>query len=1304
MDEESIVLATEENFNVDVQEVIKSEVNPEDIEQVVEVTESIDVAEVEDVEEINIEMEESIGWVGGDSAGHYSLYGRDDPNQHTIGAITGLREELDEIERFKTVYSDQTGVANYYKWDDGAYDEYGYFVSVVPDTSNIKICDGTNIFGVTVDASGFIGGQNKDVPRNSSYGLVATTGLVDVRCELGINVGDCVVSNARGVAQKAKSDYGYRVLAKEVKNGVEYVVIMLGVQADVTDAIGEDLKIVKNAVGVNEKNIVSAINVANQAYNKSLNAANSATVSEEAIKKALEAVLGVEKDMEDIYKDLSSTNVVVAQAKAVAESAATSAISMKEEAVNSANNAWKSVNDLTKTLEPITTWEDPETGASGVEYLTTYMNKGIATTAEVQEANLNTEKTMSAIQKSAKELSSLVTTIDKYSVGEYSQAYGLTLDQAKSILEIGMIYVPTKHQATEFHKESYSYGKGEKYEREFTPGYLYVWDYITESNIGWLTVGESPSVYFSAVEPSINNRLAYWYTDGNEITDVDGNADIYEPYTLYKWEEDHWLAVATLKGNVSNRSTSQIRQTVNEFAAEVVNARGDFANLGARITDTVAEVQSITAWTKDANGNQYNLATIKQTADDAGADIALVVQEKDGEKVVNAASIVSAVNQSGSSVVINADHIKFDGYVSFANKSDVNEVKDSAVYDTTVEYALSSSAYTFISLTDWAIDAPVWQDNAYMWQRTAITKGDGAVVYSKPTCIQGAKGSDGTGVAIKGTAYTKDIVGDDDIGNEYIIYKDVQCDTQIINAEDGDSYLVEGYLFVYSGSNDNFICAGKIQGPSGETPTISINNDGYWVINGVISATKAKGVDGKHAPTVEKVTKQYYLSSSNTTLVGGQWSTTPANFTKNSYMWIRDVYTMSDNTAVEGDPVVDNTFTTISGWCKENNQTLIDGGNIATNSIIADSINTSGLHAEYIDVKDASGNLLFKADTANNDVQIAATNITGTLTVKNGSNYTLLEAGNSTVKIGDFTVGRDASRSYLYTGKTIYNDDSSGVYLGTDGIGCGAGNFYVTSDGILTSTSGSIGGWNIDNSGISKNGAGMLSDGNLRFYAGPRTFTGHNHSPYLDADENDGVSFYEIDVGSEYIEADKITGITNVLIEEEDFNGDYIRLHEDDFEYAYNSQTKKLSIRLKGSYANRPILIWIYYDCLTVDSVDSSAFRVYNDGNFIATRGKISDWEILPTSKIPQTIVSLGSNSALYNDTGIALFYGASYAQKVFGESKAGYYKCNNYLCGSGIVIDIYYYGDDPDNLFEKPEHIGQKSVSWVNILAATIE
>lgn len=340
---------------IEVEAEVKIEVNEIDVP-----TETIeyDSSAEEVVYEIPVEIEredvidvsEGIGWVGGDNRYHDSLLGTDLLNQHPISAITGLRAELDEIERLKTVESDGFNTANYYKWLSGAYDTYGYFVSITPGDSTIKICGGSDIFGVTVSDAGFVGGQ-VDVPRDGSYGLVVTSGLVDVRCELDVEVGDYVVSNYRGCAEKSSSNYGYKVLATENKHGIRYAVIMLGVQADVTNDIGVNVDKIERRVSANEKNIVSAINVANQAYNKSIEASISASVSKETIEEALLDIIGMKDKVGEIDQSLISTSIAAAQAKAIADSAAVAAESARKEALDSSNNAIKNIAELKDELK-----------------------------------------------------------------------------------------------------------------------------------------------------------------------------------------------------------------------------------------------------------------------------------------------------------------------------------------------------------------------------------------------------------------------------------------------------------------------------------------------------------------------------------------------------------------------------------------------------------------------------------------------------------------------------------------------------------------------------------------------------------------------------------------------------------------------------------------------------------------------------------------------------------------------------------------------------------------------------------------
>lgn len=99
--------------------------------------------------------------------------------------------------------------------------------------------------------------------------------------------------------------------------------------------------------------------------------------------------------------------------------------------------------------------------------------------------------------------------------------------------------------------------------------------------------------------------------------------------------------------------------------------------------------------------------------------------------------------------------------------------------------------------------------------------------------------------------------------------------------------------------------------------------------------------------------------------------------------------------------------------------------------------------------------------------------------------------------IGGFTIGS----SSIYKTKTSYSNTTSGVYIGTDGIGLGAGTFYVTAagklyatnaeiSGTITATSGTIGGFTINSSSLTNAGGGssiQITSGNYTTYLGANT-------------------------------------------------------------------------------------------------------------------------------------------------------------------------------------------------------------------------
>lgn len=696
MDEELIEQTTEKSIEVKPAEVIESTVTVADLEQSTKVDEeevvSVDVAPVEEIE---IDVDEAVGWAGGDSTQHSSLSGRDEPNQHPISAISGLRDELNEIEALKTIYSDKNGIANYYEWYDGEHTEYGYFVSLVPHTSKITICDGADIFGVTVDSAGFVGLQDKDFPRNNNYGLVVTSGLVDIRCESTVSEGDYVVSNSYGVATKTDSGCGYKVIAIEDKHGVFYASISLGVQAYVTDTLGKELQHLDGRMGDAEINIAAAMNTANEAYNKAAESISSNESMSNQITDALVKVDDMATNIGNMGAQVGDITAISAQAKAIAESAVTSAESARNEAVTKANEALDKAGEIEKTVEPISSWEytDPVTGETntGATYFAEYVKNGLSTKAEMETVSKLDEENKLLIEKNAENYTQMLSSIDKYTIGEYSQAYGLMLEQARNILKVGMMYIPTVN-----HTEPLFAG-GTK---EMLRNAFYVW---TGESWGNETLN---SVWLGSNNPG--NSYQYWYT---ELDDV---AEGYQAHTLYINNDDEWVEVATLAGNVNNRITSMIRQDVNSVTAEVVNARGSAASLGARLDEDGARVSMVASVVTELSdtapiGIYDTIYALPETAESGayycvGTSAPYDVYKWNGTEfekelliyydgahfcMVNTASIVNAVNNNGdSSISLNANKINFSGLSTFFSTDEnggITEINGSGITTGTID-------------------------------------------------------------------------------------------------------------------------------------------------------------------------------------------------------------------------------------------------------------------------------------------------------------------------------------------------------------------------------------------------------------------------------------------------------------------------------------------------------------------------------------------------------------------------------------------------------------------------------------------
>lgn len=691
---------------------------------------------------INIESNKAFPAQGqsNEQMNHALMYGRDLSDQHPITAITGLRHELDEVESLQVVYSDKKQQADYYLWHDenplGEYRE-GLFVSMHQKAEHdtlhsvvccVEVCNGDHdVFGVTVAEAGFVGGNayievekqyengatftHKQMINNDyKYALVVNSGLVAVRCETTVAVGDYVVPNVRGEAKKSDGNYGYLVTALSDISGVQHAIISLSVPSTLAKATADNVEDLNERMTSAEYNIVSVTNVANSAYALAQSTKDKVEADIEHMEGQITDTVGKVDGIEGIVGDLSNTvtnaNITAAQAKAIAEGAVSSAEAIRSEAVATANEASVNVKNLMKDLEPITTWTDPESGNTGASYFTRYIdNEFLETKAEIEAANGDLDTAFSSIEQNAKRVQSLVQKIDKYTVGEYSQTYGLTLEQAVILLESNentqYIYVPTVNTNEETYNSDCV---------GFTKGYYYTWD------VEKWKPSISNAVTFSSVYIMGTENTPYWVVTDGDVTAEDGT--IYDFGGLYLWENGAWTKVASISDNILSRAVSNIRQTANEIAAEVVNTRGDVAALNIRIENNESTVTTLAShvigdyvavetWDEDGKdlnkiylatdtnlywyydeekgwtstdksyeaGLEGTMATIEQKANENGSSIGLVVSKnEDGTNKVNTASITAAINEDGdNSVGINADRIIMTGTTTFLVPDDLGE-------------------------------------------------------------------------------------------------------------------------------------------------------------------------------------------------------------------------------------------------------------------------------------------------------------------------------------------------------------------------------------------------------------------------------------------------------------------------------------------------------------------------------------------------------------------------------------------------------------------------------------------------------
>nr|DAF00144.1 MAG TPA: Preneck appendage protein barrel, VIRAL PROTEIN.8A [Caudoviricetes sp.] len=587
------------------------------------------------------------------------------------GSVQSNINRLNNLESIKRVYSSENGLGEFRKWNDNNpdwADRSGYFVKLVGGTDNVDFCtNNDDVYGVSVMRSGFVGSQDAtDKSDDPLYALVGITGTLRVRTDGTANIGDYVVPNELGVATKSENSCGYKVVSKGSYATYEYITIAVTPQNDKINKIYGTMMNTEGSLG----NLVLRIEEAETKVDDMGGKINAAIND----RNELEALINENKqNIAVISNEAKGAQETANNAAESANNAVSAATSARDEALAAANEAKEQVtasltdiNGLKSKLEPLETFGvDGKTGIQGLVETVTKNRMDIATiqdsgtgsgtdlTAIIQKIKVIDEKT----QKVEASIQHLVVHSDKYSVGAESLSYGLSYEEAVSLLKDGDTYVSTSDHTETMEKTIKNEDGTETKETiniQFERGYTYTWN---AANAQWIK-GNAVSTATTYYDGTNIGDLWFCWQEV-EYTDANGNSKTLIPGTLYRWSEDNqWIAIATTDGNYKSRMISSIKQTADGIRSDVVGLRGDISSINQevdQISNTVAtntgnvstlqqKVGSIETTVSNINGTMTN---IKQQVDDNSAQITSVASGR-----------FSVVYQSmaGSPVLVEGQH------------------------------------------------------------------------------------------------------------------------------------------------------------------------------------------------------------------------------------------------------------------------------------------------------------------------------------------------------------------------------------------------------------------------------------------------------------------------------------------------------------------------------------------------------------------------------------------------------------------------------------------------------------------------
>lgn len=244
--------------------------------------------------------------------------------------------------------------------------------------------------------------------------------------------------------------------------------------------------------------------------------------------------------------------------------------------------------------------------------------------------------------------------------------------------------------------------------------------------------------------------------------------------------------------------------------------------------------------------------------------------------------VVFAVNVDTGQITMHASSITMGAGNLEAYVDDVKQTAEAAV-QSNIEEFYSSSSPTQLTDGTWSTSQPTWYEGTYIWRRTKVTYGTGAVEYSPSemgVCITGNTGAAGKGIS--------------GVTNYFLA----------TTASSGVTTSTSGWTATMQSTtttNKYLWCYQQIKYTDNTTSNTAP------VIIGTHGATGQTGATGATGKGISTVTNHYLATSAATgvtTSTTGWTTTMQSTTTTNRYLWCYQTITYTDNTSSNTVPAI----------------------------------------------------------------------------------------------------------------------------------------------------------------------------------------------------------------------------------------------------------------------------------------------------------------------------------------------------------------------------------------------------------------